>query len=261
MIDAADLTLLSTGFRAAMEEPGDADRLDAALVELGWRELLADSPDEAVALVFPLLGATGAHAPLLNDVLLHALGRPPGGVVALAENGLAFGRPCVPAGGLDPALGLCRVEWRPLGEEAVAAGRRALGFQLVGAGRAMLELAREHALTRTQFGRRLASFQAVRHRLAETLVTLEAAEAALAHATDPTTSTLGKALAGRAGLAAARNCQQVLAGIGFTAEHRFQSFARRVLVLDDLLGSAKALAEDVGGSLLATRRAPRLIEL
>jgi hypothetical protein len=44
--------------------------------------------------------------------------------------------------------------------------------------RAMLALARSHALDRVQFGRPLAGFQAVRHRLAETLVALEGASAA-----------------------------------------------------------------------------------
>ena len=37
----------------------------------------------------------------------------------------------------------------------------------------MLALARSHALDRVQFGRPLALFQAVRHRLAETLVVAE----------------------------------------------------------------------------------------
>ncbi|MBA9005383.1 acyl-CoA dehydrogenase family protein [Thermomonospora cellulosilytica] len=262
MIDASDLALLSEGLRSAMQESPSADALDAALIELGWHDLLEDSPDEAVALVFGLLGETGAHAPVLNDVLLHAMRRPPGGVVALKEDGLAFGRPCEPSpGGLDPALGLTRAEWEPLTDEALAAGRRALGFQIVGAGRTMLALAREHALARTQFGRQVASFQAVRHRLAETLVALEAAQAALEHAGDPMTAMLGKALAGRAGLTAMRHCQQVLAGIGFTAEHRFHTFARRVLVLDDLLGSASALTGQIGGSLRADGRAPRLVDL
>ena len=263
MIDDADRALLSSGLRAAMgEHASSPGGLDAALVELGWHDLLEESPDDAVPLVFELLGRTGAHAPVLNDVLLHAMRRPPGGVVALTPDGLAFGRPWAASeDGLDPDLGLVRAKWEPLPEEAVAAGRRALGFQIVGASRTALELAREHALARTQFGRPVASFQAVRHRLAETLVAVEAAEAALVQADDPMTSLLGKALAGRAGLAAVRNCQQVLAGIGFTAEHRFHRFVRRILVLDDLLGSAAALAAEIGGTLMESGRAPRLIDL
>jgi hypothetical protein len=112
--------------------------------------------------------------------------------------------------GLDPGLGLVEVtaaiswtdaEVAPVPwPEAVAAGQRALAHELVGASRAMLALAREHALERIQFGRPIASFQAVRHRLAESLVAIEAADAALAGAWDertPFAAGVAKALAGR----------------------------------------------------------------
>jgi hypothetical protein len=57
-------------------------------------------------------------------------------------------------------LGAC---WTP----AVSAARRALAAEIIGASRAMLDLATEHTSRRTQFGKPIASFQAVRHRLAE----------------------------------------------------------------------------------------------
>jgi len=66
---------------------------------------------------------------------------------------------------------------------------------------------------------------------------------------------------GRAALGAARNCQQVLAGIGFTAEHPFHRYVRRVLVLDQLLGSSRSLTRGYGAELLATRRLPDLLPL
>ena len=68
-----------------------------------------------------------------------------------------------------------------------------------------------------QFGRPIARFQAVRHRLADALVAVEALEAALAAAREqpsPETAALAKALAGRSVHTVARHCQQVLAGIG-----------------------------------------------
>ena len=75
---------------------------------------------------------------------------------------------------------ICRCIGSPNGGPApLAAGRRALGWWLVGTSRAMLSLARRHALDRVQFGRPVASFQAIRHRLAETLVAIEGAEATL----------------------------------------------------------------------------------
>jgi alkylation response protein AidB-like acyl-CoA dehydrogenase len=141
----------------------------------------------------------------------------------------------------------------------------------------MLALARSHALDRVQFGRPLASFQAVRHRLAETLVALEGAEAALAAADalagasaagglagaggDELAALLAKAAAGQAALTAARHCQQVLGGIGFTAEHGLNRHVRRALVLDGLLGSARELTREAGARLVAERSAPRLVDL
>ena len=123
----------------------------------------------------------------------------------------------------------------------------------------MLELARRHALGRVQFGRPIASFQAVRHRLAETLVAVESAEAVLGAAWEdgsPTTAAVAKALAGRGARTAARHCQQVLAGIGFTTEHPFHRYVRRALVLDELFGSSRSLTRELGVELLAARRLP-----
>jgi hypothetical protein len=55
--------------------------------------------------------------------------------------------------------------------------------------------------------------------------------------------------AGRAGArTAARHCQQVLAGIGFTTEHEFHLYVRRVLVLDELFGSSRSLTRSSGRS-------------
>ena len=47
------------------------------------------------------------------------------------------------------------------------------------------------------------------------------------------------------------HCQQVLAGIGFTTEHDLHLSVRRVLVLDQLLGSSKTLTAELGMQLLA----------
>jgi alkylation response protein AidB-like acyl-CoA dehydrogenase len=59
----------------------------------------------------------------------------------------------------------------------------------------------------------------------------------------------------------ARECQQVLAGMGFTTEHRFHRFLKRTMALEGLFGSADEIVLDVGRRLLATRRVPTLIEL
>jgi alkylation response protein AidB-like acyl-CoA dehydrogenase len=175
-------------------------------------------------------------------------------------------------GGIDPTLGIVEVagdtaatdagpvEW----EEAVRRCQLAIGHELAGASRAMLDLALEHARSRIQFGVPIGSFQAVRHRLAETLVAIESAEAVLDAAwadASPATAAIAKALAGHGARTAARHCQQVLAGIGFTLEHPFHRYFRRVLVLDELFGSARALTKALGDEVIRTRRMPPVLPL
>ena len=147
---------------------------------------------------------------------------------------------------------------------AVALGRLAVAHELVGASRQMLDLARTHALDRVQFGRPISGFQAVRHRLAETLVAIEMAEAVLEAAWldgSPVTAAMAKAVAGRQARTTARHCQQVLAGIGFTTEHPLHLYVRRTLVLDGLLGTAPTLTRALGDDLIASRQLPPLLAL
>jgi alkylation response protein AidB-like acyl-CoA dehydrogenase len=178
--------------------------------------------------------------------------------------------------GIDPRLGLVEVSSSQVPaattsgpvavawEAAVAAGQRALAHELVGASRTMLALARTHALERIQFGRPIASFQAVRHRLAEAFVAIEAADAALAAAWDdatPFAAAVAKAVAGRNARTVARHCQQVLAGIGFTTEHDLHLHVRRTIVLDRLLGDHRTLTRRLGQELLARRALPSILPL
>ena len=263
-MDSESMQLLEDALRTAMST-ASGQRLDAALTELGWLEMLDEMPDAAVPLVFRLLGETGAHAPVLNDVVLRAAGGDGGGTVPLPYAGgswVEWARTDQPSSALTDDIPIHRVAQ---GDSLpVAAGRHALGWWLVGAGRAMLTLARRHALDRTQFGKPVASFQAIRHRLAETLVAIEGAEGTLVAAAaqpDELSFLLAKAAAGQAALTAARHCQQVLGGIGFTAEHELHRHVKRALVLDAMLGSSRELTREAGATLRARGFAPRLAQL
>lgn len=271
--DRESLQLLSDSLRNAMGASSGA-KLDAALADLGWLDMLDEIPDTAMPLVFRLLGETGAHAPVLNDVVSRAARCGPGGTLPLPFAGgswVVWERADNPGSALDDELPIHRVaQADSLPSAALAAGRLALGWWLVGTGTAMLGLARQHAVDRVQFGRHISSFQAIRHRLAETLVALEGAEATLLAAGDiPEDSErshalaclLAKAAAGQAALTAARHCQQVLGGIGFTAEHDLHRHVKRSLVLDGLLGSTRELTREAGVMLRATGSAPRLAQL
>jgi alkylation response protein AidB-like acyl-CoA dehydrogenase len=169
--------------------------------------------------------------------------------------------------GLDPWLGLVEVTadldagaTRPVDWAGAASlGQLALGHELVGLARAMLELARRHALDRVQFGRPISSFQAIRHRLAESLVALEAADGLLAAAWEdpsPVAAAMAKGLAGRSARTVARHAQQVLAGIGFTTEHPLHRYVRRTIVLDQLLGASSVLTAQLGQNVLERATLP-----
>ncbi|MEV0685390.1 acyl-CoA dehydrogenase family protein [Nocardia sp. NPDC050378] len=304
-LDAAELALLTEAVRRTMTEHTGA-ALTAALVDLGWPEILTEAPELAGPVFFRILGDTGAHAPLLLDVIDRD------GAVGLVlpfagGRWVRWDRDGVGGPSLDSDLPLHAMpDGSALSDRDLADGRRLLGWWLLGTGHAMLALARTHAVERTQFGRPLASFQAVRHRLAETLVALNGAEAALLVADDagqdvPTAGHIGpggvgsaaasdtsnttgaatlggpgpdpvaedqvlaamlaKAAAGQAALTAARHCQQVLGGIGFTAEHPLHRHVRRAVVLDGLLGSSRELTRAIGESIRLSGNAIRIANL
>jgi Acyl-CoA dehydrogenase, C-terminal domain len=179
--------------------------------------------------------------------------------------------------GIDPDHALIELDADPAGLpvdlaaatpvdwlSGLAAGRRAVSHELAGLSATMLELARDHALSRVQFGRPIASFQAVRHRLAEAHVAVEGARAAVDGAWDdcsPMSASMAKAVAGRNARVTMRHAQQVLAGMGFTYEHPFHRYLRRVLLLDELLGSARTLTCELGAEIMRTRRLPELLPL
>jgi Acyl-CoA dehydrogenase, C-terminal domain len=151
-----------------------------------------------------------------------------------------------------PTTGFGGVQARAAWTEALSAARIAVAHQMVAGSNALLSLATEYAKARKQFGTPIGGFQAVKHRLAETLVAIAAADAAtVAAATSPsaTTAALAKVLAGLAAGSAGRNCLQVFGGIGFTTEHDFHRYYRRNLVLDRLLGDTHSLERRMGEAL------------
>lgn len=181
-----------------------------------------------------------------------------------------------PIAGMDPDLGLAEI-FVDVSSDAVktlasdvnwstvaALGQLAIAHEIVGACRTMLALARDHALEREQFGRPISQFQAIRHRLAESLVAIEAADSALAAAWEDSSvssARYAKAIAGTSARAVARHAQQVLAGMGYTTEHAFHRYLRRVLVLDQLLGASKTLTREIGEELLRQRTLPPMLPL
>jgi hypothetical protein len=260
---------VSTLFELQGEACSHSSALDRVLAFGLGVELPADS-----AVVMPAIGRT--EAPLAGGAV-HGFASAARDAYVVAS---ASGATTVDAGtlitrsvhGIDPALGLVEVrgevsvtDAQPVDwAEGVRLAQLALGHELVGVSRAALARAREHALERIQFDQPIAKFQAVRHRLAETLVAIETAVAVLDAAwLDPTavTAAMAKATAGRSARLAAKHCQQVLAGIGFTTEHDLHLHLRRIWLLDQLFGSSTVLTKQLGDQLVATRELPPLLPL
>jgi len=294
-----DAVLAKLGWREMLgDEPGDA--IDVVFGALGATNAAATALDDVllaalgrapradVAVVLPPFAAWDAPG-RIDAGEVHARGLATSRASTAAELVVVCGAASEPwsvtipaAGaerstvhGIDPAAGFASVRvrsgaagatrldpgaWR----SAVALGRRAVAHQIAGASRTMLDLACAHAKDRVQFGRPIARFQAVRHRLADALVAVESLEAALDAARETPnadTAALAKGIAGRTARTVAAHCQQVLAGIGFTTEHAFHRYLKRSLVLEGLFGSTDEIAVDLGRQLLAARRVPTLIEL
>ena len=109
--------------------------------------------------------------------------------------------------------------------------------------------AAEYAAIRHQFGRPIGAFQAVKHLCAQMLCRAETAsvlawDAARAVADGPDALALVAAAAAAhaidAAVANAKDCIQVLGGIGFTWEHDAHLYLRRAISLRQLLGGTSS---------------------
>lgn len=142
------------------------------------------------------------------------------------------------------------------------AGRAGLLFAAESAGAAAwcVETAATYAAAREQFGRPIGQFQAVKHRCADMLCALEAARAATWDATravdrgDPgadLAAAAAVALGPDAAYRTAKDCIQVLGGIGFTWEHDAHLYLKRAMADRAVIGSPTRWHERVVGLIRA----------
>ncbi|MDV6264729.1 acyl-CoA dehydrogenase [Rhodococcoides yunnanense] len=189
---------------------------------------------------------TGAAGPLLGGGSAEIFVLRSGADVVVIQRGP--GVEVAVAGGVDGTRPSARVSLADAAALAVLPGAfdtlRAVSqtfaaAEAAGGARACTEAAVDYAKTRSQFGRTIGSFQAVKHLCADMLVDTEIATAA---AWDASRADLGTAegrfaaavAANQAIGAFARSAQrniQVHGGIGFTWEHDAHLFLRRALAL------------------------------
>ncbi len=273
--DALSLVLTDTLAVTAVADSLGADELRRATVVLPGSlhpdhltsRVEGSSLDvRGIVLGVPVAGAT---------LCVPALG-PDGVEVALvvAPNDAAIER----VHGVDPELGVGRVAFSvPLADvrhsqgaaaadgwsRAVVAGRRGLAAALVAMGHHCVRQVVSYTADRKQYGRSIASFQAVQHRLADAHAGLVGAdglvgECLTAASDDPWIAAVAKCAAGRAFEEASRQVQQCYGAIGFTWEHEFPGYLRRGYLFDQLLGDWRTLEVEIGSALWATRTVPRI---
>lgn len=216
---------------------------------------------ESIAVAPILLATDERSAALAAGELIATVALPPAvpraadadfaGLVLLAEGGTVHDGAAGEAHeSVDPARKLFDVTATGVGQQADVArafeyGALFTAAQLVGAGQAMLDTSVEYAKQRSQFGRIIGSYQAIKHKLADVHIALELARplvygAALALADgSPDTArdvSAAKAAASDAALLAARSSLQTHGAIGFTAEHDLSLWLLRVQALHSAWG-------------------------
>jgi hypothetical protein len=223
------------------------------------RGVLLGDPDDLHDVVVPMTGDDGVTLFLLPADRLRAVTEPVRGFDQATGWSVVTGFP--PPADLEPlpASG----DWA----DAVAAGRRALAAEIIGVCEAALALAVAHTSARNQYGRAIASFQAVRHRLSESYVAVNSArsmlEAAWAAAAEERrwAAMLAKIRAGRAQAECMRHGVQVLGAMGLTRESDMHRYVTRAATLDALLGGHRALTESLGTTILSGAELPRVVEI
>lgn len=169
---------------------------------------------------------------------------------------------------LDPLTPLLHLPALPQGKRIAdadaAAKLRLEGAVLVaalqlGIAESTLELAVAHAKAREQFGRPIASFQAIKHFCADMFTRQELARAAVyaAAATlddpeigDPTrAAAAARIVAGEAAMKNARQCIQIHGGMGYTWEMPPHYYLKRALVLEQTLTPTDTHCETMAACL------------
>jgi alkylation response protein AidB-like acyl-CoA dehydrogenase len=251
--------------------PEKFDGIDAHPVDLAvaaerlGRWCVPGPVTESIAVAPVLLADDERSAALASGELIATVALPPqvpravdadtAGLILLATQNEGAGQVGDATAGkqvesVDPSRKLFDVNASGEGKAADVArayefGVLATAAQLVGAGQALLDMSVEYAKQRSQFGKVIGTYQAIKHKLADVHIALELARplvygAALSLA-DQSADTArdvsaAKVAASDAALLAARSALQKHGAIGFTQEHDMSLWLLRVQALRSAWG-------------------------
>ena len=249
----------------ALAVPEKFDGIDAhpvdlvvALERLG-RWCVPGPVTESIAVAPILLADDDRSGGLASGELMATVALPPhapravdadtAGLVLLATgNGAAEAEPAAQHQSVDPSRRLYEVSatgepWQADVNRAYEFGALATAAQLVGAAEALRDAAVDYAKQRSQFGRAIGSYQAIKHKLADVHIAIELARPLVYGAALTLSSrdvSAAKAAASEAGLLAARAALQTHGAIGFTQEHDLSLWLLRVQALRSAWGDPEA---------------------
>jgi alkylation response protein AidB-like acyl-CoA dehydrogenase len=217
---------------------------------------------ESVAVAPVLLADDERSGALAAGELIATVAMPPqvpravdadsaGLILVAAEGGVCDGVAGDAHDSVDPARKLFDVTASGNAQKANTArafefGALAAAAQLVGAGQAMLDASVDYAKQRSQFGRTIGSYQAIKHKLADVYIAVElsrplvyAAALSLADESPDAARDVSAALAAAAdaSLLSARSSLQTYGAIGFTQEHDLSLLLLRVQALRSAWGT------------------------
>jgi alkylation response protein AidB-like acyl-CoA dehydrogenase len=271
MLASSDVPSTVRAWAAGDAAPGR--KLWARLAELGLAELAADPV--GLVLAFEEVGRAAVPGPYVESLavlpalkpdldadVMATLALPPhvpfaldaavADAVYVVENGvLSAATVGAAVESVDRARRLAEVRpTEPLGhvETATAfdAGALATAAQILGAGRALLDRATEYAKQRTQFGKPIGGFQAVKHQLADAAVGIDLARPllfgaalAMSSATAARDVSAAKVACTEAAYRASRAALQVHGAIGYTAEHDLALWLTKVRALASAWGTQR----------------------
>jgi hypothetical protein len=249
----------------ALAVPEKFDGIDAhpvdlvvALERLG-RWCVPGPVTESIAVAPVLLATDDRCAALASGKLIATVALPPrvpravdaaaAGLVLLAtDDGVTEGAAGERHQSVDPSRRLYDVTatgepWDADVNRAYEFGALATAAQLVGAAEALRDAAVDYAKQRSQFGRAIGSYQAIKHKLADVHIAIELARplvygAALTLASRDVSA--AKVAASEAGLLAARAALQTHGAIGFTQEHDLSLWLLRAQALRSAWGDPEA---------------------
>lgn len=214
---------------------------------------------ESIAVAPILLADDQRSADLASGELIATVALPPdvpravdadsAGLVLLAgEGSVTEGTSGDRHDSVDPGRRLYDVSatgdsWSADTEKAYEFGALATAAQLIGAAGALLAGSVDYAKQRTQFGRVIGSYQAIKHKLADVHIAIELARPLVYGAAvtlQPRDVSAAKVAAGEAALLAARSALQTHGAIGFTQEHDLSLLLLRVQALRSAWGTTES---------------------